>query len=96
MSPLLGVTRQEHEAAAVVLGRRQGDAQAGALTAEELVRHLDQDAGAVAGVRLAAAGAAMEQVDQDRSAWRTIVCERRPLMSTTNPTPQASCSWLGS
>ncbi len=64
--PLLGVARQEHEAAAVVLGRRQGDAQAGAFTAEELVRNLDEDARAVAGVRLATAGTTMEQVDQDR------------------------------
>src|SRR2546428_2790527 len=30
------------------------------------------------------------------SAWRTIVCDRRPLMSTTKPTPQASCSQRGS
>src|SRR5687768_9900880 len=25
-----------------------------------------------------------------------MVCDRRPLMSTTKPTPQASCSWAGS
>ena len=37
----------------------------GALAREELVRNLDQDAGAVAGFRIAAAGAAMRQVDQD-------------------------------
>ena len=34
------------------------------LLAEEPVRHLDQNAGAVAGVHLAAARAAMQQVDQ--------------------------------
>ena len=26
------------------------------------------------------------------SAWLTIACDARPLMSTTKPTPQASCS----
>ena len=35
------------------------------LLAEELVRHLDEDAGAVAGVHLAAARAAMQQVDEE-------------------------------
>jgi hypothetical protein len=30
------------------------------------------------------------------SAWLTIACERRPLMSTTKPTPQASRSVEGS
>src|SRR5262245_45866135 len=29
-------------------------------------------------------------------AWLTIAWDLRPLMSTTNPTPQASCSWAGS
>ena len=54
--------------------------------------HLDQDARAVAGVVLAAAGAAVVEVVQRLSAWRTIACDLRPLMSTTKPTPQASCS----
>ena len=36
--------------------------------AQEPIRHLDQDAGAVAGVGLAAAGAAVLQVDQDLQA----------------------------
>ena len=42
----------------------------GRLLPEELVRHLDEDAGAVAGVRLAAAGAAVQQVDQDLERLR--------------------------
>ena len=65
MSRLLGVARQEDEPGAVLAGRRQGDAEPGALAAQEPVRHLEQDAGAVAGVRLAAAGAAVQEVDQD-------------------------------
>jgi hypothetical protein len=64
--PLLGVTRQEDESAAIVLGRRQGNAQAAALATKELVRNLYQDAGAVAGVRLAAARPAVEKIDEDR------------------------------
>ena len=39
-----------------------------ALAAKELVRHLRQNAGAVAGQRIAAAGAAVGQIDQDLQA----------------------------
>ena len=49
---------------AVLGGRRQRDAQARARLAEELVGHLEEDAGAVAGVRLAPTGAAVQEVDQ--------------------------------
>ena len=59
---------QERHADAVLAGRRQGEAELGALAREELVRDLDQDAGAVAGFRIAAAGAAVGQVDQDLDA----------------------------
>jgi hypothetical protein len=65
---LVGLHRlagQEHEAGAVVVHRRQREADARALAPQEAVGHLQQDAGAVAGVRLAAAGAAVEQVDED-------------------------------
>ena len=40
------------------------DAEIARLFAEKLVRHLNEDAGAIAGVDLAAARAAMEQVDE--------------------------------
>ena len=50
------LARQEHQADAVLAGRRQRRRRD---LAQERVRHLDQDAGAVAGVDLAAAGAAM-------------------------------------
>ena len=62
---LHGVAGQEHEAGAVLAGRREREADARALAAQEAVGHLQQDAGAVAGVRLAAAGAPVEQVDED-------------------------------
>ena len=53
---------------AVLAGGRQREAQLGALAREELVRDLDQHAGAVAGFRIAAARSAMRQVDQDLDA----------------------------
>ncbi len=49
-------------------GGRQREAELGALAREELVRDLDQHAGAVAGFRIAAAGAAVRQVDQNLDA----------------------------
>ena len=44
-------------------GKRE--TQLGAFAREELVRDLNQDSGAVARFRIAAAGAAMRQVDED-------------------------------
>ena len=57
-----GSREAKNSADAVVAGLGQADAERRAFAAEELVRDLDQEAGAVAGVRLAAAGAAMVQV----------------------------------
>ena len=64
----LRLHRQEGHAHAVFAGGRQGEAELGAFAGEELVRDLDQDAGAVAGFRIAAAGAAVGQVDQNLNA----------------------------
>ena len=58
------VARQEHAADAVVLRAGQGNAEAAALLAQEFVRHLQQNAGAVAGVGLAAAGPAVQEIDE--------------------------------
>ena len=63
--PRVRFHRQEHHADAVLPGRRQREAQFGALAGEELVRNLDQHAGAVAGFRIAAARSAMRQIDQN-------------------------------
>ena len=60
------VTRQEDEPGPVVTGGGKGDAEPRALTREEGVRHLDENARAVAGVHLAAAGPAVQEVLQDR------------------------------
>ena len=48
-------------------------AQARAFALEKGVRNLDQNAGAVAGLRIAAAGAAVRQVDQDLNALQDDV-----------------------
>jgi hypothetical protein len=57
-----GVARQEDDAAAVLPRARQRDAGLAAHLVVEGVRHLDQDAGAVARVDLRAAGAAVVEV----------------------------------
>ncbi len=61
---LLRIAGKEDQPGPVVPGRGKGEAQAPRLALEEGVRHLDEDAGAVAGVDLAAAGPAVEQVLQ--------------------------------
>ena len=63
---------------------------------EELVRDLNEDAGAVAGLRIAAARAAMRQVDQDLDALGDDVVRVLPLILAMKPIPQASCSLRGS
>ena len=83
---------QEHHADAVLAGGGQRDAERLRLAAEERVRDLDEDAGAVAGLRIAAAGAAVRQVREDLRPCSTMACERSPFMLATKPTPQASCS----
>jgi hypothetical protein len=60
--------REEDQPGAVLPGGGQRDAERCGDLAEKLVRRLDQDAGTVPGVRLAAAGAAVQQVDQDLQA----------------------------
>src|ERR1019366_7800545 len=66
----LGVLhRQEHHAHAVGSGLRQRESQFGALAHEELMRDLDQNAGSVAGLRVAPASAAMRQIDKDLNAF---------------------------
>src|SRR5579864_6877225 len=57
--------RQERHADSVFAGLRQTEAERFALTGKELVRNLNQDSGAVPGFRIAAACAAMSQVNKD-------------------------------
>ena len=60
-----GLGGGEEHGDAVVPGFRQFDARGGADLAEEGVGHLDQDAGAVAGIVFAADCAAVIEVRQD-------------------------------
>ena len=62
-------TGKEDHADAVFAGLGQREAQLLAFAREELVRNLDQHAGAVAGFRIAAASAAMRQVEEDLNAF---------------------------
>ena len=62
--------RQEHHADAVLADRGQREALRAACLAQEPVRQLDQDAGAVALQRIGARRAAMGQVPQDRQRLR--------------------------
>ena len=60
------VVRQEQRADGVLARRRQREAELGRLLGEEFVRHLHQNAGAVAGARIGADRAAVLEIDQDR------------------------------
>ena len=67
-----------------------------ALAAQEGVRELDQQAGAVAGLGIAAASAAVLRVDQHLDALGHDLVGLLPRMLATKPTPQASRSSAGS
>ena len=64
-APLARVPRQEHHADAVLAGAGQVDTGGGRRLRQEAVRHLQEHAGAVAGVDLAAARAPVQQVQAD-------------------------------
>jgi hypothetical protein len=70
LARLGSIARQEHHAAAVMPGFGQLHTELAALAIQKGMRHLDQDAGAVTGVLLAAAGAAMHEVAQDGQRLR--------------------------
>ncbi len=60
---------KEGHADAILAFGGEGEAERGAFAGEEFVRDLDEDAGAIAGLGIAAAGAAMGQVDEDLDAF---------------------------
>ena len=68
LQPRLPLHGEEDHAHAVLAGVGEREAELGAFAREELVRNLNGDAGAVAGLRVAAAGAAVSQVDEDLDA----------------------------
>ncbi len=62
----LGSTvRQKHQPGAIVARRRQGETEVRRRLTQEAIGHLNEDARAIAGVRLASAGAAVQQVEED-------------------------------
>ena len=60
---------QKHHADAVLTGGGEVEAQNGGLALEQLIRSLDQHAGAVAGLRVAPGGATVAKVDQHLYAF---------------------------
>jgi hypothetical protein len=68
LQPVVALYRQERHPHPILAGGREGEAELGTLAGEELVRDLDQDAGSVAGLGVAAASAAVRQVDQNLNA----------------------------
>ena len=62
--------RQEHRAASIKAGRRQRDADLDALGAQKLIRHLNQNAGAIAQQRVVTRGAAMHEILKNLQALR--------------------------
>jgi hypothetical protein len=58
------IAGKEHESGAILARRGKRDAEGRALTTEERVGHLDEDAGPVTGVDLASARAAVQEVDE--------------------------------
>jgi len=79
MVAFAGMARQKHEAGSVASLRRQADAERRRDLAQEAVGHLNQDARAVSGVRFAAAGAAVQEVDQHLQAALDDGVGARPL-----------------
>ena len=73
MQPLVPLHRQEHHPDTVLAGVGQREAALRAGAGEELVRNLDQNAGAVARLRVAAAGSAVRQVQQNLDALQDDV-----------------------
>ena len=73
LQPLLLLHRQKDHAHAVLARLRQREAQPGALAREKLVRNLNQHARAIAGFRIAAASAAVRQIDQNLNALENDV-----------------------
>ena len=65
----VALDRKKRHADAIFAGRRQGEAELGAFAHKERVRDLNEHAGAIAGFRIAAAGAAMCKVDQNLDAF---------------------------
>ena len=83
------IAREEHEARAVASGQREIDAERRGHPPQEPIRHLNQNAGAVTRIGLAAAGAAMQQIDEDLEAARNHAVRGAPR--DVDHEPDAAC-----
>ena len=84
---LVALHGEKHHAHAILARVGKGDADAGALAGEELVRDLDEQAGAIARFRIAAAGATVQQVQQDLNALEDDVVGLLALDVDHKPDP---------
>lgn len=75
----VGLDGEEDHSDAVFARSGEGEAEAGALLEEELVGDLDGDAGSVARARIAAAGSAVGEVDEDLNTLLDDVVGRDAL-----------------
>ncbi len=74
----------------------RANAQERALALKKSMGNLDQDSGAVAGLRIATARAAVHQILQDLNALENDVVGLAAVNMATKPMPQPSCSFCGS
>jgi hypothetical protein len=91
----VGVMGQKNNAHAVLLGRGRRTPRAPISRRKKASGSLQQDARAVAGFGVAAAGAPMTRLSSTCKPISTIRWDRSPLMWATKPTPHASCSKSG-
>jgi hypothetical protein len=78
-APNGGIARQENESDAILAGVRKSDARRLADFGEKLVRHLNQDARAVAGIDLGSRGAAVVEVAEHLQAIRDRLVRLAPV-----------------
>ena len=76
---LLRINGKKNHSHAVFAGRGKREAQVRTFAVEEGVRNLNQNAGAIAGLRIAAASAAVRQVDQNLDALEDDIVRLLPL-----------------
>ena len=89
---ILGRLRQERDASGVAA--RGGQLEIDDF-AQERVRDLDKDAGAVTAARLGSLGSRCSRLSSAVMALSTMSRVRRPCISTTIATPHESCSYAG-
>ena len=79
--------RQERHAYAISAGQRQREAQFAALPHKELVWDLEENAGAIARLRIASAGSAVRQVEQhlDSLAYDFVTLVAANIGHESNP-----------